>query len=698
MSFTRKNIKRRGGFQNRKNSIRDGSSGSFNFGRRKNENSQYKHQDQLSEKDVGISEYISDLEGYSAVIKARFSDFQVNEFDKEGRLAKLTQLNVPNFTPSDDSKSYKTTVKSPMEKIPQDVWDALRDLIKKNDVDSTVELEAENLAKDERRDIHQCIKAYFGKHVVASTIKKNEKTILSFKKWDKKEKSNRSEWPEHTPEFVHFIVYKEMMDTMDACFKISQALKIPAAKIYYAGLKDRRAKTTQWCCVKKYQPAKLIASLRNARNLKVGNIEFKEKCLKLGDLSGNRFRIALRNVQAEDDLINLSLNHVKEHGFINYYGLQRFGNEKEVPTYLIGIKLLTGSWKEAINLILKVKPGDDPTQVINTAKQIYADTGDAVKALKICGKKQNGLEKKLLEGIAKHHGNDYVNALESIPRSIRLMYIHAFQSLVWNKMASKRMKLFGLKPVVGDLVLIDKMGEEELRVNENDDEEDIEDHVTAETIKNRLLARPLTAEELYKYSIFDIVLPLPGFDVIYPENLKQCYKEVLEGYGLTLEMPKQKVKTYNLSGTYRKLVQQVQDMEWKIMYYNNSTDNLIQSDLEELNGEALPESIEKGTYKAVVIAFTLNAASYATMVLREVLKCNTSSSSQAGLNNYDSTQTTQIDANEQQGSLLADTEKYKDFQKRIFSEIYEEPENHGMKRELGDGDSKSQNKKIKNTS
>ncbi|XP_066152002.1 pseudouridylate synthase 7 homolog [Euwallacea fornicatus] len=696
MSFTRKYKKKSGGFQNQRNCIRNDSSGSFNFGRRKNENSQYKHQDQLSEKDVGISEYISDLEGYSAVIKARFSDFQVNEINKEGKLAKLTQLSVPNFTPSTDSELYKDTVESPMEKIPQDVWNSLRNLIKTNDVDCTVELDAENLTKDERRDIHQCIKTYFGTHLVASTIKKNEKTTLSFKKWDKKEKSNRSEWPKNTPEFVHFIVYKEMMDTMDACFKISQALKIPVAKIYYAGLKDRRAKTTQWCCVKKYQPSKLIASLRNVRNLKVGNIEFKEKCLKLGDLSGNRFRIALRNVQAEDDLINRSLSHVKEHGFINYYGLQRFGNEKEVPTYLIGIKLLTGSWKTAINLILKVKSGDDRTQIINTAKQIYADTGDAAKALKVCDKRQNGLEKKLLEGLAKHHGNDYVNALDSIPRSIRLMYIHAFQSLVWNKMASKRIKLFGLNPVEGDLVLIDKMDEEGLKGNENDEEE-IEDYVTAETIKNRLIARPLTAEELHNYSIFDIVLPLPGFDIIYPENLKQLYKEVLEGYGLSLEMPKQKVKTYNLSGTYRKLVQQVQDVEWKIMYYNNSTDNLIQSDLEELKGEALPESIENGTYKAVVIAFTLNSASYATMVLREVLKCNTSSSSQAGLNNYDTTQTAQIDANEPQDSLLADTEKYKDFQKRIFSEISEEAENCGMKQELSDGGNESQSKKIKTT-
>lgn len=37
-----------------------------------------------------------------------------------------------------------------------------------------------------------------------------------------------------------------------------------------------------------------------------------------------------------------------------------------------------------------------------------------------------------------------------------MLYIHAFQSFVWNKIVSKRIKEFGLQPTVGDLVLLDK--------------------------------------------------------------------------------------------------------------------------------------------------------------------------------------------------------------------------------------------------
>ena len=40
-----------------------------------------------------------------------------------------------------------------------------------------------------------------------------------------------------------------------------------------------------------------------------------------------------------------------------------------------------------------------------------------------------------------------------IPRNNRLMYIHSYQSVVWNTMVSRRIEAFGLKAVEGDLVL-----------------------------------------------------------------------------------------------------------------------------------------------------------------------------------------------------------------------------------------------------
>ena len=39
-----------------------------------------------------------------------------------------------------------------------------------------------------------------------------------------------------------------------------------------------------------------------------------------------------------------------------------------------------------------------------------------------------------------------------IPRNMRLMYVHSYQSHVWNKAASFMMREYGLAPAVGDLI------------------------------------------------------------------------------------------------------------------------------------------------------------------------------------------------------------------------------------------------------
>lgn len=72
---------------------------------------------------------------------------------------------------------------------------------------------------------------------------------------------------------------------------------------------------------------------------------------------------------------------------------------------------------------------------------------------------------------------------------MRLMYLHAYQSYIWNEATSKRVAEYGLKPCIGDLVM-----------------------------KNDAQVGKVTSENLDNYSIEDVVLPLPGYDVLYPDN------------------------------------------------------------------------------------------------------------------------------------------------------------------------------------
>lgn len=60
---------------------------------------------------------------------------------------------------------------------------------------------------------------------------------------------------------------------------------------------------------------------------------------------------------------------------------------------------------------------------------------------------------KPLENTFQYIFTDEYLLFFQLPRNNRLMYVHSYQSVVWNTMVSRRIDAFGLKAVEGDLVL-----------------------------------------------------------------------------------------------------------------------------------------------------------------------------------------------------------------------------------------------------
>lgn len=61
-----------------------------------------------------------------------------------------------------------------------------------------------------------------------------------------------------------------------------------------------------------------------------------------------RFSIALRDVTAENENdVKIALESLKENGFLNYFGLQRFGTSV-VKTSEIGAALIKEEWEKVI--------------------------------------------------------------------------------------------------------------------------------------------------------------------------------------------------------------------------------------------------------------------------------------------------------------------------------------------------------------
>jgi len=101
---------------------------------------------------------------------------------------------------------------------------------------------------------------------------------------------------------------------------------LPVRDVGYAGMKDRRAVTTQWFSI----------ALQEAGNSNWNNWEIPDAAilqahlhgrkLKRGTLSGNRFRIVVRNLEGSLDDLEDRLQRVSRQCVPNYFGPQRFGH------------------------------------------------------------------------------------------------------------------------------------------------------------------------------------------------------------------------------------------------------------------------------------------------------------------------------------------------------------------------------------
>ena len=126
--------------------------------------------------------------------------------------------------------------------------------------------------------------------------------------------------------FLVLKIVKNNCDTWELIDRLAKFLNVFSNEIGYAGLKDKRATTTQYITIpKKY--SKEIKLFRNKKIEIIDTFLHKEK-LNIGDLEGNRFKINLHNVGITDiNHIQKIIKLIVKEGMPNYFGYQRFGKD-----------------------------------------------------------------------------------------------------------------------------------------------------------------------------------------------------------------------------------------------------------------------------------------------------------------------------------------------------------------------------------
>ncbi|KAK5669870.1 multisubstrate pseudouridine synthase 7, variant 2 [Batrachochytrium dendrobatidis] len=621
------------------------------------------------ESDFGILEYVNPhIKAFTGILKYRSGDFLVNEVDLDGQIIRYKPGSVNEFTNSKSKSTPELEPKPELEQDPKSTPIPEPEPIPKPELEAIIaptetvtneqtkpetekgfEKLVEQLAgdietinsikrmlestelthvtskpiaeKSTRTGIHDTVRLYFGTQLSTTTkngtieFQKLKRGIN--KKRPSKPVSSKVDFNDLGGNYCHFTLYKENIDTMQAIAKISKSIRVPSKQFTFSGTKDKRAITTQRISVLNVRPSVLLGVNKLLGTSRIGDLSYHNTRLMLGSLSGNHFSIVLRNVEAQSDqVIHQSMQSFKQNGFINYYGMQRFGT-RSVSTHSVGIALLAEKWEQAIDLIMCPK-AEDSADVLQ-ARLFWKQTQDAEKAVELFHAR-NLAERCILFSFVNSKCNTaYLSAVQAIPRNLRLMYVHAYQSYVWNHMATERIKLYGLKPVVGDLVIPNKATVEPrlntTHVNDPD--------IARDTIQPIYIT---SEDDAANYTMQDVVLPQPGHCVVYPKHkVAQKYIEFMAVDGFDPYNMKRNIADFSLSGAYRKVISVATNVNWHILKYNDANVPLVQTDLDIVNQTPKPQSVPDGKYTSLVVEFTLGSSQYATMALREVMKSETNS-------------------------------------------------------------------------
>ena len=370
-------------------------------------------------------------------------------------------------------------------------------------------------------------------------------------------------------------VKKKNWDTMNFARILSNYLHISRNAIGYAGTKDKRAITIQYFSI----PMKsndIMDKIRNAR-IKDAHIEiagYMNRKIKLGDLLGNKFRIVVRSPSQPENLQRI-LDELEIKGIPNFFGIQRFGTLRFI-THEVGRLILRKNYSEAFWVYVAMPSELEDEEIRKIREDLWNERNPKMGLREL--PKYLIYERNLLQKLRE--GKSELQALISLPKNLKLMFIHAYQSYIFNRILSERIREYGTLKTLekGDYAdfLKRKKG---YSINSGDFVE------IGDTNFRRV---KFLAENRYAF----LALPVPGYETKFEGWSGEKLKEILEMEGLNLDSFRGEYPEFSSRGSFR-TAEVPFDFESFMTEYHN---------------------------ELLVFSFFLPKGCFATSFLREVMK------------------------------------------------------------------------------
>lgn len=231
-------------------------------------------------------------------------------------------------------------------------------------------------------------------------------------------------------EFRVYRLTKKNWTTPDLMRFLAKTLSISPKALAYGGKKDKHGVTTQHITIRSQRDFS-----REDKNFSLRAIGFMRKPMSPSLLQGNKFRITIRNLKEVRPVLD-NLEEVRQFGFPNFFDDQRFrGTNPQLGFF--ADRVLRGHYNGALQIFLQSQnQASSNKENRERVARILENWRDWEKCLELA----KGLTEKRIFRTLLLRPDDFLAALEKIPREEIAMAYAAFGSHLWNELLRRLLR------------------------------------------------------------------------------------------------------------------------------------------------------------------------------------------------------------------------------------------------------------------